>query len=831
MTVGNANVLATGVPLEGSPGTKDMVGGKDLDEWLSLARRADEDSSLYWQSELQQRVRSAVDHFNSRHAAGSKFAQPGYPSLRSKLFRPKTRALINKMTAQGANAFFATSDVVQIEAANKGDQKQVEAAKFRRSLLNHHLSRTVPWFRLLSAALIDADTVGVAITRSWWRRESVKTYSLDEMGQPIEEELKLFDCPWVSLVPIEDFGLHPQCDWLDPIGSSPYIIHREYRSVESILAAIERQKDAGGYGPAYLPLSRTELETMATTSDVSDRSGDRAKRNAGRTDPAQQQATDARFRMLLVHMVTMRVENVDWYYETIGSQAMLSKPVPLSIAQFGWPTRGYSMGSCWIAPHSAYPEGSAGLNTSMQQELNENVNQRIDNIRQTMNSRHLVRRGSAVDLNALMRSTPGSIVLTGDPNGDVRPLPVKEFSNTVYQEADRIGVEMDDLAGVFGGASVQTNRQLSQTVGGMDLLGENANVISEFKLRCFSETLIEPTLRQLDELITKFETDEAVIEICIADSMVELDPQVAAEIDKQFPKPEPPPPPAEGQPPPPEPEDTNKPARDEAIKVAMQKKALEMFRAPMRVSTSVGFGNTSPQKRLERMSIAMQNIQAFAPMMLGSIDPVEVVKEVMGAAGFDNGSRFFPALRGVTNPVVEMLQQQVQQLQQQLEQNMAREQVKVQIAQINAQTALQVAQIRNTGAEGIERLRAQLKAMEFQHKQRMDQIDRTLETASVEVDKQRLYLEREALSHSILTTQREFDMQMQAVNQQKRAIIDQQQMALAKELQTPGSGPVDPIDPFPNAGTPDIGGTDRSGVMARGNFGAIPGVAEQGPGR
>lgn len=822
MANSNGTVELNGTPLEGGPG-KD---GSENRDWLSLAIRAYDDGRNYFQTELSKRVRQAMDHFNNKHAAGSKFASPTFPSQRSSLFRPKTRQLANKFLAQGANAFFATSDVVQVEAANKGDKDQAEAAKFRRAILNHRLSKTIPWFKLLSSAIVDADNLGVAILRQWWKRQR-KYIHVVQNGKYAENVDNSIDHAYSSLVPIEAFILHPQCDWMDPIGSSPYVIHRDNMHIDDLLVAMAVRKEeedaANGrdlYGVPYVQMTRSELERHVKSGDASEDSGERSKRNAGRSDQEQQSVSDKRFGTLRVWRVIYREDGIDWYFETLGRNAMLSEPVPLSIAQFGYPKRPYQMGSVWVSPNSVYPEGSSGLISQLQVELNENVNQRIDNLRQQTNARHLVRRGSAIDLNSLLRNIPGGVVMTGDPNNDVRPLVTKEFGPSVYGEADRINVEMDDLAGAFGGASVSSNQQLNKTVGGMDLLGENANVMSEYKLRCISESLIEPALRQLDELNAMFETDEQVIAICLSDAMIELDPDIQAQIDQQFPQPAPQEPPAEGQPPQP-PQDPNKPARDEAVKKAMQEKALRLFRAAVNISVSVGFGNTSPQKRIEKLSTALSTIQAFAPQMMAGADVSEIAKEVLGAIGYDNGSRLFPALRGNENPMIAVLQQQVQALQQQLDSNMAKEQVKEKIAQIQAQTALQIAQIRSTDVKQVETMRLQLKAREMQMRQRIAEIELQLKSATTDTDRQRLYMEREALSHSIISSERAWDLQMQQIDEQKQAVISAHQAQLAQNLMSPGSGAVE--DPFPDGSAPVVGGgSDRAGVIARGGFGAIP---------
>lgn len=854
---GNDNIHDTGVPLEGGPRAIPTMGdtgsmGRDDSEWLAMVRAANQDSREWFQREMQPRMRKAMDHFQSRHPAGSKFADPAYPRQRSSLFRPKSRNLANKSIATGANALFATSDVVQIAAANEDDIDSVEAAKFRRALLNYRLTRSLPWFTVASGFIADAEITGVFISHQAWRRDERKEYKINELGVLVEDTAIERDTPWVTPISPDDFGIHPQSNWIDPINSTPYIVWRKFEHIDDLLLAIEASKrsekqqieaaraqrmasgngatdeDIVTYGIPYLDWTRETLERVSGNNQSGDEAGDRAKRSANRTDPAQQNNSSRKFGTVRVYRVIYRIDGVDWYFETINDQHMLSRPVPLSIAQRGWPRRPYVMGCQWIEPHSVYPQGSLGIICGLQEELNENVNQRIDNIRQQTNSRHLVRRGGATDMTALLRNVAGGIIITGDPGQDVKPLQSNQLNPVVYAEADRLSVEMDDLSGNFGGASVQTNRALNQTVGGMDLLGENANIMSEFKLRCLSESGLEPLFRQLDELICLFESDKMVISIALGAARVKLDPEVQEQIDKQFPDPaqqQPPQDPAQVAPAAPDPAIAK--ARAAAIKKAMREKALRLFRSQVHVSCSVGFGNTNPQKRMERITGAMNVVAATMPQMIAEFDPIELVKEVFGAAGYDNGARFFPALRGDEDPQVAMLKSQLAQAQQAVQAQQAKEEVRERIAQLNAQTQMQIAQIRSADAKQIAQAKLQLDARAAMLREKMADVDTKLRAATGDLDRQRLYMEREALSQSIMESQRAWDLQMRQINESQQAVIAGQQAELAKNLQTPGSGAVE--DPFPGSVTPAM--STNAGVLARGNYGAIPGEAELGGGR
>ena len=381
----------TGVPMEGSPSSQAPEEDRD---WLELSNRAYRDSLEHYRAEHGARIQMALDHFHGRHDAKSKFSSPNFPAQRSSLFRPKSRQLANKFLSQAANAFFATSDVVQVTAANDGDKDSSDAAKFRRAVLNYRLNKTVPWFKMVSAAVVEAFNNGVAITRQYWRREMRKIAKI-ENGRVAFKDDTSKDCAFVDLVPFENLLLHPQTDWLDPINNSPYVIFSQPRHVNDIALAIRRRKEqedaamaqAGMdgfapdiYGIPYYQITKEELWKY-TTTDSMEVSAERGKRNKNKTDAKQRQTSDPRLGTVTVRCVIYRQDDIDWYFETIGDVKMLSKPVPLSIAQYGYPERPYKMGSVWSSPNSVYPEGTTQLIADMQRELNENINQRIDNMR------------------------------------------------------------------------------------------------------------------------------------------------------------------------------------------------------------------------------------------------------------------------------------------------------------------------------------------------------------------------------------------------------------------------------------------------------------------
>jgi hypothetical protein len=83
----------------------------------------------------------------------------------------------------------------------------------------------------------------------------------------------------------------------------------------------------------------------------------------------------------------------------------------------------------------------------------------------------------------------------------------------VYQEVNLLNNDFDELAGIFSQNSVQSNRQLNETVGGMQMISANANATSEFDLRCFINTWVEPVLSQIVFLEQYYEDDATLIAV------------------------------------------------------------------------------------------------------------------------------------------------------------------------------------------------------------------------------------------------------------------------------------------------------------------------------
>lgn len=690
-------MLAPQSKLEGSEVYPDGPDG--MPDWLELARLCYDASTEYIDANLRKQWERSLDHFHSRHSKGSRYSSPEYKH-RSKIFRPKTRSVVRRGEAATAAAFFSTADVVHVEPQDDEDQMQLASAALLNEVLNYRLTKTVPWFRILMGAQQDTQVYGYCVSKQTWRYEERRYQAerdltdpetgavvIDEDGAPIkvpyEEVEVLEDKPCIELIPPDRFRIDPTADWLDPINSSPYVIEIMPMHACSVKARMEAEDTKTGM-PKWIKVPDGVLKT-ATQMDMDDSSTRQAREGKDRSDPYEEDAPIDDYEIVYVWCVIAKHGYEDYIYFTAADQALLSEPVKLKDVPFFSGERPYALGFGILESHRAFPTSKAEMVAEMQKEINELTNQRIDNARLSLNGRYFARQGKKIDGAALSKSTPGSVVYMENPESDVVWHRPPDVTGSSYQEVDRLNVELDELAGNFSSSTVQSNRKMNETVGGMALLSNTANAMVEYDLRVFTETWVEPVLRQVVKLIQKYETDITVLALGAK----------KAQLFQRF---------------------------------GMDQITDELLNQELTVTVGVGIGSVDPMQRAGRL---VQAIQAYAGIMGGvakllgpnalkSPGAEAIAEELFGAAGYKNGQRFlqFEAPQGqapadpMQDPRVQQIGQQMQQRIQELEQqleakeadrqmraqtDMAREQMKqqtaIQTAQINAQSGVQQARI------------------------------------------------------------------------------------------------------------------------------------------
>jgi hypothetical protein len=599
-------------------------------DWLKIAKDSFSGSSSYLDANWRKQWEDNIALFQSRHPAGSKYNSDAYKH-RSRLFRPKTRSLVRKNEAAVAVAFFSNPDVVSVEPENEADPMQVASAELMQHLLNYRLQKTIPWFRLVIGATQTAQVIGIVCSYQYWHyKERVrKGYRpmVDDMGQPLEgpdgpqyQEVQqvevVKDEPCVQLLPPENFRFDPGADWLNVVESSPYFIRMVPMYVCDVREMMESEDPKTGQ-PRWKSYSDAQIRQAMVSYDTL-----RQARENKRQDPlVEHDSPLTDFDIVWCHENFVRFGTEEHVYWTLGTEHMLTDPKPLEEVYFTG-KRPFVIGTCVLEANKAVPDSLVHMGKDLQRETNDTVNQRRDNVSLVLNKRYVVKRGKDVDVASLTRNVAGGVTMANDTT-DVMPLEWNDVTASSYQEQDRLNVDFDELTGNFSSSSVMTNRKLNETVGGMQMLGQGANQLTEYLIRTLVETWVEPVLAQLVQLEQAYETDLTILGL--AGEKAQL-----------------------------------------LQKHGINQITDELLNQELTTRVNVGMGATDPQTKLQKFLLAMREYGAIRANM-PDVDPDAIRKEIFGLAGYKDGVRFFKQEDAAAAQLAEA-QKIIQQLEQQLAQ-------------------------------------------------------------------------------------------------------------------------------------------------------------------
>lgn len=621
--------------------------------WLRKAAEAYSTSTDYCKTNVWRQWRKNLCHFSNKHDYATKYAQKGYTG-RSRVFRPKTRSSLRNAEAAFARAMFSNDDLVNVSAESNGNEEHRAVADVVKEILQYRLTKKLYWFLTAMGAYQDSHNYGISISKQTWDYEThtermeqpliVDGFPvLDETGQPVMDtvETQVIDKDDlnIDLLPPENFRFSPMADWRDPISTSPYLIEMIPMYAGEVLAKMKQLDDKTGQ-PQWMPYT---LEQILASGDDEFNEVRRAREGYNRVDPADQfQGTE--FATVWVHQNIIKEQGRDWLYLTLGTRLLLTEPRPVEeVYPQGRP---YVIGISIVEAHKNYPAGGTELGAPLQQEINEVANQRLDNVRLVLNKRYYIKRGSQVDLDALKRNIPGSGVLMNDVNA-VKTVDTNDVTSSSYAEQDRLAVELDELLGNFSQSSVQSNRSLNETVGGMGMMNDSANGVQEYTIRTFVESWVEPVLRQCIKLIQLYETDETVVALCAKNAAIYQKYKITEITD-------------------------------------------QMLARELTTTVNVGMGNTDPTKRVNKLMMGI-NTAINLPGAAQRLETDEVINELFANLGYQNGERFFtPAEQAEPQEPppdpkmmeiqarMQIAQQEAEFKQQQLQMNMQIEQARLQ---------------------------------------------------------------------------------------------------------------------------------------------------------
>lgn len=625
------------------PGEIDNFSSGDVDhdaklgesEAVRIGKEIWQSSTNWINSGRRSKWNDSLRAFQSLHGSGSKYLSGDY-RMRSRLYRPKTRAMVRRDEAGTAASFFSNEDVVSIDPEDDDDPKQLASAAILKALLQYRLTKTIPWFLTVVGARQDCEVMGIAVAKCGWdyQERFVRTERRPKMGEdghPVwndkkgevgTEQVDIFevtkDQPFCDLLAPENFRFEPGCDWRSPVTSSPFLV--ELAPVY-IGEALEKMESHHGAPAEWRRIQESALTGATDLEDDVTRRTRESGRVPGKDNDGSSKANGFDICWTRVNIVRWRGE--DYYFRTLANGGqILEPPKPLrEVLLHG--QRPYVVGCVIVETHKTYPSGKVELTSDLQQAANEDWNSRFDSIKLGLQPRQFVKTGAGQDLDDLRRFVPGKVVSInaqkGEPLTNVitwdRPPPVDSAS---FQEQDRINLDWDDLTGAFTNSSVRSSEVSEQSATGMHLMSGEASGLTEYENRVFAETFVEPVLKLLIKLEQAYETDPVILGI--AGKKAQLFQKFnISEIDD------------------------------------------ELLNHEVTTKVNVGIGATNPNLKLKNFATGAQVIGSiFGKDAAMGANFQEVSKEVFGLLGYKDGDRFF---KPTFDPRVQQLQDQLNKLQ------------------------------------------------------------------------------------------------------------------------------------------------------------------------
>lgn len=627
---------------------------------LAMAKSAQAHAQAHATGSVKNAWSRAYRAFNNQHVSQSKYHSEAYRG-RSKLFRPKTRSAVRKNEASAAQALFSTVDTVSIKPTSQ-DLKSTVSGLVLHEVINFRFDRSsgkdgIPWFMMAMGARQNSMITGMCISKQYWQykikprpasdvdpvRETMPAPDLmgisnlempkedesyldedqdgqnevqddiedgselegedalaaafgfgDEVAPEPEPEVE-FDRPWLDLIAPENVVLDPAAPWYNPVQEGGYLRVRfplHIHEARAMMASGSGEMGGGKWHKVSEDILKRNTQRWYAATIRRARDG----RGSDRYDEVDQMGELA---TVWVTENFFRFEGVDYHFWSVDEEQLLSDPVPVEVAYPAFKgVRPYVGGFGAIEAHKVNPMSPVESWQPLQQESNDLANLRLDNIKQHLSPLTKVRRGQNVDTKNLRNRGPDATVMLNNLDDIMFDRPA-DVSGSAYTEQNYISADFDDLAGAFSGSSVQNNRALNETVGGMQLLAGSANGLTEYDLRVWTETWVEPAIRQIVQLEQYYEDNPKILAIA----------GQRADVWRKFQL------------------DTLDP---------------DMLEGDVLVSVDVGMGAVSPEQQAQKLGSAFSMLGNLAPFLDRSVkvNAEEVGQVIFGYHGFKDGMRF-----------------------------------------------------------------------------------------------------------------------------------------------------------------------------------------------
>lgn len=395
---------------------------------------------------------------------------------RSNLFIPYVFAIIETITPRAVKAVISNKPFL---AVFPNDEYGAEKAKAIESLIQFQLETKINFVRLATDWLKDMLIYGTGIVRTSWKKKTAmrkrrqmlpyfdeETGQIEMVPQEIEEEVVVYDAPWIDNVDLFDFFIEPHAKDIDSAG---YAIQRLKMSEEEL----QERVDQGYYNEEvtkYLKKIKDGDGVIGGAQTSADTYGTMKKAEAmgfgsGTELPkfeVLEYWTNDHVVAVLDREVIIKNEPNPYYHNQKPFISAVDIPVT----------------------NEFYGIGEVENLQDLQLELNTLRNQRLDNVSITLNAMWKVLRHADVDVDQL-KSRTGGIVFVDDMQ-DIDKLEFPNITGNAYEEVATIQKDMDNTSGVYDYARGRTTDR-RETATTANILTSSANERFDMKIIMLAE--------------------------------------------------------------------------------------------------------------------------------------------------------------------------------------------------------------------------------------------------------------------------------------------------------------------------------------------------------
>jgi hypothetical protein len=394
----------------------------------------------------------------------SKLANEKEYDFQAKLFIPYSFSSVETVIPRIMEAIFSTEPVVAVKPYAADD---TENGKLIEKLLNYQINRMDfinSFLTLVKTCLI----YGICIAKVDWKKEYRKVRKFqakvdevgdpvyDDKGQPVAEkvtkEFLYYDDPYIYPIDPFDFYKSPKGTTID---NSEYCIMK----TQTTIGRLEQMQKQGTYRNIHMVKS-----LMGSTKNDD---GKGRYSNVDITDPND--TVDKHSKLVTLYE----------YWEDDRVIVLAEEKVVIRDEEnpFWHCKKPFIEGKICPVENEFPGIGLMEMVESLQNELNDLRNLRMDNLKLAINCMYVIARDADVDLDNLINE-PGGVILSNYADG-VTPLQTKDITPNAFTEAKIITDDIQVTHGIFDYSKGKSSQD-RETATGILSLQEAANY--RFKL-------------------------------------------------------------------------------------------------------------------------------------------------------------------------------------------------------------------------------------------------------------------------------------------------------------------------------------------------------------